>query len=404
MQFLDKLHLKAKLLYLFLLISLGLLLVSTIGFINFTAMKKNLDNLYFGSLIPVIELQSIQENYQKNIQNTLYRVRNKQLNPNEAIILIQEGLSKIDKAWGLYKNRYKRQEELPYVAYTDQAILNTKHYFNRVIALCNHTEERPPLEFQTMETKLESIHAILAKLIKYEVDYAHYERQTLLSTYNDTLVHISVIIIIIIIALLSITLAIFKSIQKQQYRLEITSQKLIQANKKLEDASYTDPLTGLYNRRFFNIIFDRELKRAKRQKNVISFMMIDVDFFKQYNDTYGHLEGDKALQKIANVFNETLKRPSDFIFRLGGEEFGILIVDNDATHAQLLAQKLVQNVEQLEMPHCTSEVSDFITISVGIMSTLPEIDFGEQRMIQLADEQLYSAKTEGRNRVCTIET
>lgn len=403
MEFIDRLHLKSKLLYLFLIISLGLLFVSGIGFISINSMKKNLDNLYFGSLIPVVELQSIQENYQKEMQNTLYRVRDNQITAQEAILKIEQALSNIDKTWDTYKHHYKRDEELSYIAYTSDEIAKTKAYFEQVISLCNHRDTRPPLEFKRLEDKISTIHLIISKLIKYEIDYAHYERQKLLITYDNTLMQIGLIIVIIMIAVLSITLAIFKSIQKQQLKLEITSQKLSQANKKLEEASYTDALTQLYNRRYFNLIFERELKRAKRTKSVITFMMIDVDYFKQYNDTYGHIKGDEALKSLAHVFKETLQRPGDFVFRLGGEEFGVLITDTDALQSQGLAQKLVQNVQALCIAHQTSSVSECVSISIGAISTVPKIDLSEQHIMHSADEKLYEAKTAGRNRAVWVE-
>lgn len=130
-------------------------------------------------------------------------------------------------------------------------------------------------------------------------------------------------LVIVILAVLFISLYVFKSIQKDHTRLEIATKKLKIANKKLENVSYTDSLTTLHNRRYFNLVYERELKRAQRTHSYITFMMLDIDYFKQYNDTYGHLEGDYALKSVAKVLKDTLKRPSDYVFRLGGEEFGV---------------------------------------------------------------------------------
>ena len=106
----------------------------------------------------------------------------------------------------------------------------------------------------------------------------------------------------------------FKSIQTTHTKLEITTKKLKRANKKLENVSYTDSLTSLHNRRYFNFIYDKEIKRAKREKNYITFMMLDIDYFKQFNDTYGHIEGDYALKSVAKVLKDILKEKK-FLFQ-----------------------------------------------------------------------------------------
>ena len=160
--------------------------------------------------------------------------------------------------------------------------------------------------------------------------------------------------------------SVFKSIQRDQTALEVTTKKLKRANKKLENVSYTDSLTGLYNRRYFNLIYDRELKRAKRTHNYITFMMLDIDYFKQYNDTYGHIEGDFALKSVAKVLNDTLKRPGDFVFRLGGEEFGVLLAETSESNSATIARNICDAIRGREIKHKNSKVNEFLTISVGV--------------------------------------
>ena len=201
----------------------------------------------------------------------------------------------------------------------------------------------------------------------------------------------------VILGVLLISYYVFKSIQKDQTKLEITTKKLKHANKKLENVSYTDSLTGLYNRRYFNIVYDREIKRAKRNKSYITFMMLDIDYFKQYNDTYGHIEGDFALKSVAKVLKDTLKRPSDFLFRLGGEEFGIVLVETTQEDSQKLAKNICKSVKEREIKHESSKVNEFITISIGIACCIADEALNEEILITRADEMLYKAKENGRD-------
>ena len=192
----------------------------------------------------------------------------------------------------------------------------------------------------------------------------------------------------------------FKSIQNDQTALELTTKKLKRANKRLENASYTDSLTGLYNRRYFNIVYDRELKRAKRTNSYIAFMMLDIDYFKQYNDTYGHIEGDFALKSVAKVLQDTLKRPGDFVFRLGGEEFGILLTDTSESNCKLMANEVCDLIRAREIRHESSKVNQFVTISIGVAGCEADESLNEDALITRADEMLYEAKESGRDRYC----
>lgn len=180
-------------------------------------------------------------------------------------------------------------------------------------------------------------------------------------------------------------------------KLEITTKKLKRANKKLENVSYTDALTSLHNRRYFNLIYDRELKRAKRTKSYITFMMIDIDFFKQYNDTYGHIEGDFALKSVAKVLKDFLKRPSDYVFRLGGEEFGVILIDTDESNSARLAREICDGVRLREIKHESSKAHEFLTISIGVVCCVADEALNEEILISRADEMLYKAKESGRN-------
>jgi diguanylate cyclase (GGDEF)-like protein/PAS domain S-box-containing protein len=169
--------------------------------------------------------------------------------------------------------------------------------------------------------------------------------------------------------------------------------------KRISELSITDFLTNLYNRRHFSTIFDLELKRAKRDNKDFILMILDIDFFKQYNDTYGHDGGDEVLKKVSTALKSTLKRSHDFLFRLGGEEFGIITSDIDYLGIVELSNKLIQSVIDLKIEHKTSSVKDCVTISIGtqiIKTTFKNLD--ETIIFKLADNALYEAKQQGRNR------
>ena len=177
----------------------------------------------------------------------------------------------------------------------------------------------------------------------------------------------------------------------------------ISDKKRIEEISIHDELTKLYNRRHFNKVLHDELNRAKRDKKLLSFMMIDVDNFKLYNDNYGHQEGDNVLFEIANVLNSYCKRAGDFAFRLGGEEFGILFSELTKEESKIYADAIRKAVEDLKIPHEKNSISSFVTISVGLLSISPKEKITEDEIYKKADNLLYKAKESGRNRVCAQE-
>ncbi|WP_072680609.1 diguanylate cyclase [Arcobacter sp. LA11] len=168
--------------------------------------------------------------------------------------------------------------------------------------------------------------------------------------------------------------------------------------KEISELLITDYLTKIYNRRHFNDIFEIELKRARRDQENFILMVLDIDYFKQYNDTYGHDAGDKALQLVANSLKYTLNRAHDFVFRLGGEEFGIITSKIGISGVKTLANKLKQSIENLEIEHKGNKVSNFITISIGTKIVSPESVLNQNDIYKLADNALYEAKDFGRNR------
>ena len=187
-------------------------------------------------------------------------------------------------------------------------------------------------------------------------------------------------------------------LMKERNERKIAEVKLTEANKRLETLSITDQLTGLYNRRYFEEVFQKELNRAKRSQKFLTFIMLDIDHFKKLNDTYGHIEGDRALVNVADKLQQLCNRSGDYIFRMGGEEFGILITDSNEPVEQRFAEKLCRSIEALKIPNKNSDVSRYTTISMGIASKVPQKSDTEDFFLITADAQLYEAKEMGRNR------
>lgn len=169
--------------------------------------------------------------------------------------------------------------------------------------------------------------------------------------------------------------------------------------KRIEQLSVTDELTGLYNRRFFNLTITKELNRAQRDKKLLSFAMLDVDYFKQYNDHYGHLKGDEVLTAIGLTLKRMLSRGSDSCFRLGGEEFGIIFVGLKPSEALSFVEEIRVAIERIGFEHRWSEVAEVVTISAGLLSVTPGPGITVDSVYRRADEALYQAKNLGRNQV-----
>lgn len=169
--------------------------------------------------------------------------------------------------------------------------------------------------------------------------------------------------------------------------------------KRIEEYSITDVLTSLYNRRFFNTTFDKELKISKREDKKLVLIMIDIDYFKQYNDTYGHQKGDEVLKAVAQTMKEHFKRANDYVFRLGGEEFAISFYTDSLETAIKRAELLRRNIEELKLEHISSKISNHITISMGVSMISKECKMEMDEIYRFTDESLYKAKNKGRNRV-----
>ena len=179
--------------------------------------------------------------------------------------------------------------------------------------------------------------------------------------------------------------------------------RIVHQYKLLDQLAHLDGLTEISNRRRFDDVFHKEWARAARNKTPFSLAMVDVDYFKQYNDHYGHAMGDIALQKIAKALNSVLRRPADLIARYGGEEFVMLLPETDSFSAEIVAGRSLQTIVELNIPHHFSKVADVVTVSMGLAMIYPDDKMLPQTFLEKADKNLYQAKQGGRNRVfCSL--
>ncbi|KJK20439.1 diguanylate cyclase [Pseudomonas sp. NPDC087612] len=186
----------------------------------------------------------------------------------------------------------------------------------------------------------------------------------------------------------------------EAYRaLRVSQQQLLDTNLVLQRLMNSDGLTGLSNRRHFDEYLELEWRRAMREQAQLSLLMIDVDYFKSFNDTFGHLAGDEALRKVAEAIRASCARPSDLPARYGGEEFALVLPNTSPGGARLVAEKLRQTVAAMNIAHTMPNADSVLTVSIGLATLTPGIGSHCRQLISAADKGLYLAKNNGRNQV-----
>lgn len=211
-------------------------------------------------------------------------------------------------------------------------------------------------------------------------------------SYRSTLINLKTQLSLIILFIAFIIVSLY------YFYLKETTIKLEQTTKNIIKLTNTDQLTGLYNRRYFNEKIPKEIKKAIREEKNLSFIMIDVDSFKLYNDNYGHIEGDYVLEEIAKTIKDTLKRSSDIAFRMGGEEFSIFIIEEkDKISANKIANILLKKINNLEIEHLYNKNHKKITVSIGFSTRKARKNLNIDTLYKEADIALYNAKNNGKN-------
>jgi diguanylate cyclase (GGDEF)-like protein/PAS domain S-box-containing protein len=189
--------------------------------------------------------------------------------------------------------------------------------------------------------------------------------------------------------------------ERKQIELELHRAKdaAEAANQELERLARFDALTQVANRRWFDEYLEQEWRRLSREQQPLSLILLDADFFKRYNDIYGHQEGDHCLREIARIMRSSTHRPSDLVARYGGEEFAVILPNTPAAGAAQVGDRIQSGVRQRQLPHRGSQVSQYVTVSLGIATVIPIMAVSPAQLIALADQALYRAKTQGRDRI-----
>lgn len=344
-----------KLFALPIIVLLSLVYISFLFSSEIERLKSKIDNIYFGNFIPVHKLHIIKEEYNKIILDEKNYFKSKEL---------------ILTNWNYYNNQYKSEQERKVVKKIDNQVKQS--FKKRNIQFYQYIIKQIDL------------------LIKYEVSSAEVERKNFLLKYekvNDYLLYNQLFIIsFIIIFIFSIVFITIKNNNKMEYLVD-----------KYKSDSITDGLTGLYNRKYFDNILD-ETTIVSRQNNWTSaFVMIDIDFFKQFNDTYGHDAGDIALKTVANVLDTIFNQEYDYVFRLGGEEFGILIFDIDRKKLEHRLSILQKSIAAQKIKHVASK-TNFLTLSMGVVVIDKNVyNLSRTNIYKLADKKLYQSKEHGRD-------
>jgi diguanylate cyclase (GGDEF) domain len=190
---------------------------------------------------------------------------------------------------------------------------------------------------------------------------------------------------------------LLKQLRRSIHFADRVSNGLFRSNLTLDDKVHYDALTGIYNRRFMDDNLKRIVKSLSRSNGVLSLMMLDIDFFKKYNDTYGHSMGDACLKTVAKTISDTA-RMDDCVIRYGGEEFALLLPSTDEAGAGIFAVRLLNNVRSLCIPHINSDIADHVTISIGATTVNVKPNHQYMSYIERADEALYISKNTGRDK------
>ena len=323
-------------------------------------LKKQVDNIYFGNLIPLLQLQIILDNYQKII----FCKNNR--NP----CFIDEEKKSILQEWNYYNQAFKNKEERIVVDTINEEIHAS---FN--------------------ENNIQNFKNILARvdfLIQYETQVAFKERKKFVEDYENMKRYLFYSIsIILFLSFIVIVYIMFQVIKKDK--------QLTVLNKKYKIDSITDSMTNLYNRKYFDTIFDNMSFIANENNWKCAFIMIDIDYFKQYNDTYGHDMGDVALKKVALTLKECFNKKYEFVFRLGGEEFGVVLFNITEESFENCLKEINYKILELEIEHKNSKILDIVSISMGAIIYEPHTYISANKLYKQADECLYKSKENGRN-------
>jgi len=390
-----------KLISLLMTMLLGLSLLSYFLVKHQNSSEYNIKTFYFGSLLPVSNLKEILLLLQGDVTLKVYENRTHPKNLESLAFHLRKTDKTIMALWKEYATRYKSNKEKAFVAHVDLKMQKLHRYLLELsLKVVKMRAKDTSISFKALSEGTAAIHKVIKELIDYELKLAQAMRKENLQSYENEKIVFFGIIIPILGLILILFVGISNSIKGTEKRLQVSAVELQRANQELRMASITDGLTNLFNRRYFDQIFYNEMLRAQREKLSFTFMMLDIDHFKKYNDFYGHAAGDEVIKKVSAHLGRYFKRPGDLIFRLGGEEFGIITVGTNEETALTMASSLVSEMKQLNIKHEKSETQAYVTLSMGMVHFPLAKAMEAKDLYELTDAQLYQAKEHGRHKVC----
>lgn len=324
-------------------------------------LKKQIDNMYFGNFVPVKNLQNISSNYKDMIIC---------LQNHEKLCSVNKSIREIKTNWEFYYKAYKTVAE------------------RKVVNAINEDIKISFMDKNSMKYTI-MIQKIIF-LIDYEINNAQKQRKEFLEKYENMKKLLFYNIIALVIFSFAIISYLTFSIIKKDNQLQIL-------NKKYKIESITDSMTMLYNRGYFDTIFDNIPNVSNANNWQTAFIMFDIDFFKQYNDTYGHDLGDLTLKSVASELKKYFNKEYEYVFRLGGEEFGAILFDINEEILEICLKHINKRVLDLKIEHKSSTVSEYVTISIGAVIYSAGENTSSNRLYKMADENLYKSKQNGRN-------
>lgn len=323
-------------------------------------LKKQIDKIYFGNFVPVVKLEKILDNYRSII--SCRTMRYKCDFSKEEVAIIDE--------WEYYYNSYKNKKERNVVEKIDKEL--------RAAFLRNKLHI-----FKDMVKKIEF-------LIEYETQMAFKQRKLFVEEYEKMKDYLFINVVLIMLFAFGLIAYIIYHVIKKDNQLRILNTKY-----KLD--SITDGMTKLYNRKYFDTIFDNMPFISNGNNWKSAFIMLDIDYFKQYNDTYGHDLGDETLKKVSNLLREYFSQKYEYVFRLGGEEFGVVLFDTDEEMLERCLKDINKKVVELQIEHSGSQILNVVSVSLGAIMYYPHSYISANKLYKCADECLYKSKQNGRN-------
>jgi len=213
---------------------------------------------------------------------------------------------------------------------------------------------------------------------------------------------VGAVVVLLFMALVLYTIRVRKLVDRERELSALVSlrtRELAEANERLQEVSLVDSVTGVANRRHFEGFLEKEWRRAIREHSFLTIVFVDIDCFQPFTEAYGPPDGDECLKKISGILSRSAKRPGDLVARYGEGEFAVVLYGTDPSHARRLADEMRLDVGNLRIPHKDSVAGPYVSVSVGVATTIPTLDAQPEQLVGIADSQLYDARNNGHNQV-----